>query len=335
MIRANLFRVFCVVGMALVAAAPVVAQNNPYSPSPYYSPPYSGYAPDAGGPLAADVIRATGQLGIQQEQARLAREWANQAGIQTQRMAFDEAIYEKANTPSYLDEQDHWTQTRIQHAMNQPGESEIRNGDTLNLLLPYLKALAEDGTPGPLVSLDPATVKAINVRVGITGPAIGMLKDAGHINWPLFLRGPTQQAFDRTLPDMLQQATAGTLAPATYTQALGMVHAMQGELLTRFFRENIGSDAYLADKTFLDALESSLTVLERPDAGQLLDGSHAAHGNNLQELVNSMTAQGLQFAPATHGSESAYFALHNAFVSYARAAESTGFHAMISPPSAS
>jgi hypothetical protein len=328
MIRAFLIRVFCVVALALVAAAPVMAQNNPYAPNPYYMPAY----PAAGAAPAADVIRATGQLGIQQEQARLAREWANQAGIQTQRMAFDEGMYERANTPSYLDEQDYWTQVRIQRAMNQPSASEIQSGDTLNLLLPYVKALAEDGTPGPALSLDPATLKAINVRVGINGPAIGMLKDAGHVNWPLFLRGPTQQALDQALPGVLQQAAAGTLAPATYTQVLGMVHTMQDDLLTRFFRDNIGSDAYLADKSFLDGVESSLSVLERPDAGQILDGSHAAHGNNVQELAASMTGQGLQFAPATPGSESAYFALHNAFVSYARAAESNGFHAMVAPP---
>jgi hypothetical protein len=55
-------------------------------------------------------------------------------------------------------------------------------------------------------------------------------------------------------------------------------------------------DAYLVDKSFLDGVESSLTVLERPDAAQLLDGSHAARGNNVQELVESMTGQGLQFA---------------------------------------
>jgi hypothetical protein len=160
----------------------VAAQYNPYSPNPYARPPNLAYVWGPGSALsgAAQVIQATGQFGIQQEQARIAGEQANQANIQTKRLAFDEGLYERANSPSYLGELDYWTQLRIQRVMNQPGEAEISHGDTLNLLLPYLKTLVEDGSPGPAMSLNPDTLRAINVRLGVMSPTAGMRKDAGH-----------------------------------------------------------------------------------------------------------------------------------------------------------
>jgi len=92
--------------------------------------------------------------------------------------------------------------------------------------------------------------------------------------------------------------------------------------------------SFMAAKDFLDSLETSLQVLNEPDSVQYLNGTYALKGSTVPELVDNMTAQGMKFAPATPGRESAYMALHSSFVSYARNAQSsTGFQADLPPVS--
>ena len=96
---------FLVVGLGLLGlcwSSPIRAQN-PYYPN--YPPGYNPYYPPGytGGVLQgrAEVIRANGDLSIQYEQARIEREKALQAKLDTKKQAFDQMMYEKANTPSY------------------------------------------------------------------------------------------------------------------------------------------------------------------------------------------------------------------------------------------
>src|SRR5262245_66000341 len=72
----------------------------PYPYPPYY--PGWGYGPWSG---RADAIAATGQLMINQEQARTERENTKQARLQTQKMAFDQALYEKDIARRYVEDQ--------------------------------------------------------------------------------------------------------------------------------------------------------------------------------------------------------------------------------------
>jgi hypothetical protein len=326
MSRTLLTRLFSVVAVALIAVAPAAAQTDPYNPLVY-----APYAPAPG--ASADVIRATGNLPIQQERARLEHERANQAAIQTNRMAFDEGEYELARTPSYLATLDPWTQMQLRRDISQPAESDITHGDTLNLLMPYINALIDQGSPTPAVPLSADTLKAISVQVGTFGPSAGLLRDAGHLCWPLFLRGPAQQEMDRLIPAALGQAEAGNLTPATYTHLMNLLSSMRTDLLTKSVQGAIDRDAVLTSKDFLDNLESSLSVLERPEAATVLTGASAPAANTVPELVEQMSAAGEKFAPATPGSEAAYVALHNAFVSYIRNVEANRFAAKVAPPS--
>lgn len=329
--RAFLSRMFCVLALTLLPVAPVAAYDNPYNPA--YTNPY-GPTLAAATPASAGVIRAVGNLPIQQARARIVNEQANQATIQTQRMAFDEGLYEMARTPSYSQELDPWTQVQIRRDIAQPTQSDIDHGDTLNRLMPYVKALVDDGTPVPPIPVSPDTLNQINVEVGTNGPSAGLLRDAAHLSWPLDLKGPAQAQFDQQLATAVQQAETGTLTPATYTQLVNAVNAMQDDLRTKFFQGGIDTDTYQSSKAFLDDLDNSLAVLQRPDAARFLDGTYAAHGNTVPELVENMAKSGLQFAPATPGAEAAYVSLHNAFVTYIRSAESSGFAAAVAPPHA-
>ncbi|MFT8131106.1 hypothetical protein, partial [Salmonella enterica] len=74
--------------------------------------------------------------------------------------------------------------------MKSPQEAEITNGIAQNTMLPYLNNLALEGIPGPPIKLQKSDMKLINVTVGTGGDNIGILKDGGHLKWPLALRGP-------------------------------------------------------------------------------------------------------------------------------------------------
>jgi hypothetical protein len=319
--------------LALAAVGPVAAQYNPYYPQPY-----GGYGWGPGSTLsgAANVISASGELGIQQEQQRLQRQKALQEKLNTKKMAFDEAAYEKANTPSYIDEKERIAGLTIRRMLSQPQPAEITRGATLNTLMPYLKALGDKGTVGSPQSLSPSVLAAINVatpNAGGGGTSVGVLKNGGKLAWPLMLKGPLQKKMDALLPKAVEQAATGMLEPATYNQVVGLVMSMQDDVRTRYRKEQIDGSTFLKNKRYLDQLESSLKVLQDADAAKYLSGAFTARGDNVQELINNMSADGLKFAPATPGSESAYFALHNAFVSYARAAQAAaGFQTSLALP---
>ena len=68
-----------------------------------------------------------------------------------------------------------------------------------------------------------------------------------------------------------------------------------------------------------------------PGAARLLDGTYAATGGTVAELVLNMTSSGLRFAPATPGNEAPYFALHSALVAFAAGDETGGFRATFDP----
>jgi hypothetical protein len=323
--------------VALAIAGPASAQPPPPY-NPYYPPIGYGYGPGSQLAGAAQVIQAQGQLGLDQEQQRIQRQKVYQEKLNTKKMTLDEANYEKANTATFVETQEAVMSQTLRRYMNQALPAEITRGDTLNTFLPFLKALGDQGTPGPPISLNPNILYSINVTTpgtGGVGTSAGLLKAGGKLAWPLQLKGPTQKKIDAILPKAVQDAATDTLEPKTYTQLVGMVLSMSDDVSKRYQKEEIDGSSYLKGKRYLDDLAKSLKVLQDPDAAKYLSGAVAARGNNVQELVDNMTAEGLKFAPATPGSDSAYFSLHNSFVSYARAAQSgAGFQSSLVAPSA-
>jgi hypothetical protein len=323
----------------LAAAGFIIALAGPASaqyPYPYPYPPYTGgFGP--GNALAgqAQVMQASGDLFIKQEQARQQREKVNQDKLTTKRMAFDEAAYEKANTPTYNEDQERILREKTRRILNGATPSEITRGDSLNMLTPYIKALMDQGAFGPPIPLTPALLKAINVKVGTTAgtASAGLLKDGGKVTWPLPLRGADSKKLDKMLTQAVSKAVAGTLEQSEYVALASQIDRMQDNLRKQYREEKIGGSSFLTGDHFLDALTSSLKILLDPNVARFFDGTYAARGNTIPELVDYMTANGLTFGPATSGVEQPYFALHNAFVSYTRSAQSGGgFQSQNAPP---
>lgn len=318
----------------LTFIAPAGAQYNPYYPGGYPAYPRSaGPGIGQGASLSgqAQVLQSYGDVVVQQENARIQREKANQAKIDTKRKAFDEMMYEKANTPSYVETLTKDKQNILTRVMNFPSRGEIDSGYSLNVMLPFLQSLSANGTQGPPIMLPQSAVRELNVS--ITGSSsIGILRDGGRVDWPLATVGPNQKKLDKMLPAAYDAAGNGSLTPKMMNDIRKELKDLREDMRARLNKDEIDNSSYLDALDFYNSLSQSVDALARPDTRKQISGQYQARGRNVQELVDYMTDKGLKFAPAAPGAENAYQAVHDAFTRYARAATSSaGFQASASP----
>lgn len=308
----------------LAAAAPAAAQYYPGYPG------YGGYRPPAYGPGgagygagqyyqgAATLINATGELANQNEQARIMREKATQEKLVTRKKSFDLLAYEKANTPSWTEEQEKTQAIRLRRVMNDPLPAEVSSGKAMNTMLPYMSRLAAGGTSGPPVPLSQDLVRHLNLTVP-DGHNPGLLRST-KLDWPLALRGPEQEVIDVLYTQAVIQAADNKLDPVTFGKLKKEFNKLNPIVIEKLGNNELDGTAYLASKRFITALDEALSVLQQPNAARFVGGQYAAKGNTVQELVQHMAGNGLQFAPASPGDENFYRALHTAMVSYAAGA---------------
>ncbi len=270
---------------------------------------------------SAAVMNSYGNLTLQQEQARILREQAEQAKLDTKRKKFDLAAYIRANTPTFGQEQQRRKVNLLYRILTNATEAEIASGKAQNVLAPFLKSLADRGIQGPPVELDPDLLQQVNVTSGNNEAGAGVLRPGGHTEWPAALRGPTQRKVADMIRAVTHEAARGGPDPSLCDELGQGVTQLQDELKKRFYAGRINGTAYLTGKRFLEGLEGSVNLLQQPGASKFLNGTYAARGRTVQELVRNMSRQGLRFAPASPGSEPAYRALYNALVSYATGAE--------------
>lgn len=336
------FRLWLLVaGVALSGTEFATAQTNPYGPRPippgYYPGFPGGYYPGrVGGAYhgQADLVRAQGELTIQTEQARIEREKANQAKLDTKRKAFDQMMYEKANTPTLTETLQYEAGLSAQRLMTSPMPAEIASGKTLNAMLPLITSLSLKGTQGPTMSLNQDQLHFVNVTVGKDGASLGMLTDGGtNLRWPLTLQGPKQQKVAALIPTLVSQARSGSVDAKLYREVAALLSDINEDLRKRFHKEEIDGGEFLESRRFLDSLNQSMQALRSPTSQRFLDGSYAAKGRTIPELADHMTKNGLSFAPANPGHEAVYQALHDSFVAYTTSAQAaSGFQVRYNPP---
>jgi hypothetical protein len=78
---------------------------------------------------------------------------------------------------------------------------------------------------------------------------------------------------------------------------------------------------YTEAKTFLNNRDDAIAALRQQGVGNYFTGKLAIKAKTIPELVDFMTKQGLQFAPAVPGDEPAYATLHEALANYDLAAQ--------------
>jgi hypothetical protein len=307
---------------------PGVDMSNPYAASTYgsgygaganpygggYSDPYSGYLYGI-----ATGLRAQGAFYKDMEAARLMREAALQAQLDTKKKRFDLETYIRNNTPTYTEVQAknaQQTLDRIQaHAL--PGE--IQSGQSLNVLLKDIGKHQNRKVSLASIPLEDELLKHLNVTTP-NGGNLGLLRDEGRFTWPTALLdlGTPQELRDvETLAQRLaKQAVDGNPVQANFLKDLESTLDKMRDSLTRKVNE-IRTPQYLEAKRFLNDFDAAVVALGTNTAPQI-NGFYrfVRGGKSAQEVADYMLQHGLLFAAATNGDEGAYQALHTALANW-------------------
>jgi hypothetical protein len=324
---------------------PATAGFNPYfgyggsggwGPYAWGGDPYGGYLSGA-----ANVINAQGQYMINTQQAYLTKQQVKSAMIDNRRKAFDEWLYEKQNTPTLNDVRIQSQRDELTRALTQPPETEIWSAKSLNDIFNALKDMQAKGATGPDVPLNSATLRQINVTVKGVGNQ-GLVKENAKIQWPVGLRSLPPQAQTREMRDQIdtlmsqckRQAASGQEVDAGALQEISRTIERLRQMLKGQI-DNLSFGDYTAARRFLGELDGGVTVLKQPTAANFVNGTYAAKGHNVQELVQYMTQNGLSFAPACAGEEGSYNALYQSLLQYFMGANSMLAHSQGSSSSGS
>jgi hypothetical protein len=304
---------------------------DPYSGSSGYSSGYNGYSPyyvenPAGAFLrgTAAVIEANGKYMSQVQDARIRFEDWQKARLETRRRIIDEWLYERANLPTWQDEQERLQRANLRRALNGPALTEILSGDTLKTLYDDIRKRTASGQQGGPVTIDENALKQINWSTS-SGGNLGALKPLrdpnGSLRWPNSLIGETfkddTQRIDKLARGAVQLALQqGKVDPATIKDLRNAVNDLNAKISGP--NADLSASQWIEARRFLNQLSSAITALEQPDVGDQISGKVAVQARTVKELVNELNKRGLNFAPAVSGDESAYVALYNALSSYAQ-----------------
>ena len=312
-----------------------LAQDSPGDPyeqyKPTYSSPYWGYTSDPYGSYlsgAADVIRAQSEFLIGYQQAALVKQRVREAKIENRRKELEQWLWERDNLPTPEDERQRSQREQLRRSRNDPPLTEIWSAKALNDLLADLEK-SQPASRERSAALSQQVLAKINVTSGKRNGNIGLLKE-GRVTWPLLLH---REVFDRDrqrVNELIRKVVAAAAAGEKDAKALEELIQRVMELRQKlvFMVRTAGDEAtftptmYMDAKNFLHQFEDALRVLQEPDAADYLNGKYTAQGQTVAELARYMIENGLRFAPATPGSETAYTTLHRALAAYDNAAGS-------------
>jgi hypothetical protein len=287
--------------------------SNPYYPTYYPNPTESAFKG------AADYLRGEADYYKGVQQAKLTREKARQAAVETRRRLLQEDIDFERMRPkapdlrAFEDEGDRRMAERAR-----PGP-EVWSGRALNSLL---RSVADKGGlgRGPNIPLGEDTLKGLNLTDGSSRGNPGLLKDTDKLGdistWPAALQERQYDEQRKRLVRNLRLAAAALKDRETPDRAtlkdLRAGYRALSEGLEASVRE-LSPSQYIEARRFLNQVRDATRALADPKVT-----SRAPTGQTVAELVDYMRSNGLEFAPATAGDERAYNALYNALRSFER-----------------
>lgn len=281
---------------------------------------YGGGGGGMGGYLQglSSLTNSNAQWYFTNQQSRLAQQQVEEAKVSVQRAKFDEAAYEKANTPTRAEIDAKERQEALRLARNQPANGDIWSGKALNLIL---SAVVQTQTTtlvkGPSVSISDEILRHLNMTTSTAAGSVGVFKH-GDLQWPMVLRGPEfkepRDNIDKIAPEAVRQAASGSLEPGTYKKMKTAIEEL-GDLIKRMAGDLSPSD-YIQSKRFANNLEEGLKNLSEPNSVNYLNGRWAAKGATVGALVDHMTSNGLRFAPAVEGDYPFYTSFYNLLITY-------------------
>jgi hypothetical protein len=281
-------------------------------PSAYWGYSWSPYG---------DVIRATGDFLIKQQESRLLREQVRRAKLVTRKLELEHVTWERDwHYQDWLHRRDIARKSALEAALDQE-TGNIFTGTSLNELRRYLIEHGDDAGRGS-APIPPGVLDHVQLTtVQHEGRCTGLLKGAA-LAWPYLLRlddfTDNREQADVLFTKIRQSTRAGRL-PTTrdMEHLLRALHGLDDQYVA-FLRASYdrptrsGSDFYLA-RRFLNDLRGSVEMLkEDPKALEIYSGP--LPGQTVGELVAYMQKEGLLFAKAMRGDERFYQGLHAAMV---------------------
>jgi hypothetical protein len=324
------------VGTQTFAPPPQVQGYQPLTPTPpppSYAPapnsggyPYGGYYPPVyQGPTAgtinatANLTTATGQYYQQVQQAKLSQEDVKRSMIQTRQAVMQEMQYEYANRPTQDKMLAEERAQRLQRSRNNPPLTTIWSGDVLNDLFVNIKDTQTNyGVGGAAVPLNSESLLHINVTTGTTPGSIGLYRVGRPLRWPLPLLDdrfkPFRERIDMLAGTVVKSIISGNTDNMALRDLLGAIGQLKDEV-TAATKDQSPSDNIKAMRYTNQLLEGAKALTD-PNAAFFLNGTWAAKGATVAEMVTDMETNGLKFAPATDGDEPFYTALYRSLLNY-------------------
>lgn len=313
-----------------VAGAGGMGMANPYAPNagfdPYYNPYYT---PNLGGGGVlygeAALLNSYATVVTSQEQARILREQAMQAKIDTARKRFDFDLYVRANTPTYADEQKKiakQTLKRIQVASN---PAEIASGKALNILLDDVRNFPNKKANMDPLLLSDEILKQLNVTTKNVG--VGILRHDGKFVWPTAVAEVVPLDMQKTIEKQVEIAVRDAAKGKVDGQLLADIGLRMDEIRKTFARKvnDFPTARYLEGDRFLNDFRDARQGLEE---GQMVVqdkfNRFIQGGKSMQDIADFMVANGLKFAPGGPSDEAGYRALHSALVAFDIALNTAG-----------
>jgi hypothetical protein len=278
-----------------------------------------GYSGSGGGDYA---LKAYGKLGLDMEQARILREKADQATLDTRKKRLDTLAYVRANEYTFTQQQIDIANRILERVQKMPTSQEIASGRSLNILMEDLEKLAGLPVRASAVMLDEDVLKLLNVT-GQTGSGnIGLLRDNGRFAWPSAF-DENNVAGDKEKKDVelhaqeLFQQSVNAKVDKNAVKDLGSSLRVLRASLSKSVKE-VPGQSFLEGQRFLDDFDAALVALGNGDAVVSLDFQQkfARDGKTVQELVDYMKNKGLRFAPANPGDERVYRVLQAALAAH-------------------
>jgi hypothetical protein len=313
--------------------APTTFSQGAMPTSPGYQPPsttpgqyygYPGWGNYYQSPIAgalqgtASVINAQGQYMNQTQDARIRYEQWQQTRMDTKSKAIEQYIWEQGLVPTNEDLKEKRLQYELRIARNSPPANEIWSGEALNTLLRDIQQKQVRGVMGPSVIIDPAQLPKIGFTDGTTVGGLPIFGNEGKLQWPFELQSDlfdkNRARLDQLAPQAVQQAKAGRVEFKTIKDLQAEVDKMQAALSANI-ADMSPTDAIVA-RRYLNQFNNAIVTLKTPNAQSYFNGTQVARGDTVGELVDSMTRQGLKFAPAIQSHEAAYTGLYNSLLAY-------------------
>jgi hypothetical protein len=300
----------------------------PVAPAPVYAPPpgygYPGY-PVRQGPVAgalngqANLVNAVGQYQTQYRQGQLLNQEVEREKMKTRQMFNDQLAYEEAMKPKAEDVRDQQRLLEQRRARNDPPLNEIWSGKSLNVLLAAINDIQiKQGVRGPLVPLGEPLLKHVNVSGRPTELPPTVLRDGGRVRWSLVLQDPRftkeRETIDQLLPQAVKEVRMDSPQFTTFKALRDGVDALDKKIGASA-RDLSIQDLIIANRS-LDEVSKAVSLLKQPNAANYFNGSWEARGNNVAELVDHLSRNGLRFAPAGTSDQTYYSALYHSMLTY-------------------